>query len=153
MLELPHTLAGALIGSKFPNPLVAIPLAFFSHFFLDFIPHWNPHLYTEMKKFGQTTAVSKIIVVLDVAISIVAGMIIALRFFPDWSRILIILYCCFAAVSLDVIEGFYFFLGIRHPFLEGLIRFQLNHQGRASLITGLIVQAATIVIILALIGQ
>lgn len=34
-----HLLAGAAIVTKIHNPLLSLPLAFISHYFLDFIPH------------------------------------------------------------------------------------------------------------------
>lgn len=41
MLSIAHTAAGAFIATKFPEPLVAIPLILASHYILDFIPHWD----------------------------------------------------------------------------------------------------------------
>lgn len=35
-----HLLSGTVIASSVPNPLLAIPLAFGSHFLLDYLPHW-----------------------------------------------------------------------------------------------------------------
>ena len=49
MLETPHVAVGAAIAASIPNPLIAIPLAFASHFALELVPHWNPHLNTELK--------------------------------------------------------------------------------------------------------
>ena len=37
-----HALTGAVIGLSISNPLVAIPIAFLSHFVLDAIPHYGP---------------------------------------------------------------------------------------------------------------
>jgi hypothetical protein len=53
VLETPHVVVGAAIATKVANPALAIPLAFASHFVLEKIPHWNPHLNTELKKFGR----------------------------------------------------------------------------------------------------
>lgn len=39
MIVLVHLLVGAALGSYFKNPVLAIILAFFSHYLLDFIPH------------------------------------------------------------------------------------------------------------------
>ncbi len=39
MILLVHLLFGALIGQKIANPILAIALAFLSHYFLDFFPH------------------------------------------------------------------------------------------------------------------
>jgi len=37
-----HALAGTIIGLTVANPLVALPMAFLSHFVLDAIPHYDP---------------------------------------------------------------------------------------------------------------
>lgn len=42
-----HVATGAAIASLVPNPLVAVPLAFASHFVLDAIPHWHDILKSE----------------------------------------------------------------------------------------------------------
>lgn len=41
MTTIPHVIAGAAIGALSPSPVVAITGGFFSHFVLDFIPHWD----------------------------------------------------------------------------------------------------------------
>lgn len=148
MLELAHTAVGATIATKIPNPLIAIPLAFLSHFLFDFIPHWNPSLYTETKKFGQPTRKSNIIVALDVIFSLTLGFFIALRFWPDIKRVIIILLACFAAVVPDVIEGPYFYLGVKTRFLKKLIKFQHQHQINVRIIPGLLTQLVTLAVCL-----
>lgn len=148
MLELPHTIIGAAIATKIPNPLISIPLAFLSHFPLDLAPHWNPSLYTETKKYGKPTKKSTKLVILDTSLSLIFGFFLASRVMPDVHHAISIILACFAAVLLDVIEGFYFFLGIRTRFLKNLINFQRRLQWRLSLVPGLAIQG--IVIILAL---
>lgn len=41
MLSIPHALTGAYIASKFPNPLIYIPIALAFHYFQDWTPHWD----------------------------------------------------------------------------------------------------------------
>jgi hypothetical protein len=41
MTSTAHALVGAAIASRLQNPTLAVPLAFFSHFVLDSIPHWD----------------------------------------------------------------------------------------------------------------
>ena len=149
MLELPHTIVGATIATKIPNPLISLPLAFFSHFLLDLIPHWNPSLYSETKKFGKPTQKSTQFVILDIILSLGAGFFIASRALPNTTWAIIIVLTCFASVVADVIEGFYFFLGIRTKFLENLIEFQHRYQRRVPVVPGIVVQ---IVIILLFLG-
>lgn len=151
MLELPHTVIGAAIGTKIPNPLISIPLAFISHFLLDLIPHWNPSLYWETKKYGRPSKRSTIIVAIDTLVSLAVGLFIAGRAWPDFYRVLTIIFACFSAVVADVAEGFYFFLGIRPRFLEQWIEFQHEHQGRTPKIPGLLIQGLTITLALLII--
>ncbi len=42
MLYTPHSIIGASIAYVFPNPFVALPLSFVSHFLFDVAPHSNP---------------------------------------------------------------------------------------------------------------
>lgn len=41
MLSISHTLTGALIATKVQNPLLYTPLVLASHYFEDWIPHWD----------------------------------------------------------------------------------------------------------------
>lgn len=41
MLSISHAVTGAFIASKFPHPLVFIPLTLASHYLEDWIPHWD----------------------------------------------------------------------------------------------------------------
>lgn len=41
MLSTPHLLVGAAIVKIVPDPIISLPLAFMSHFALDYIPHWD----------------------------------------------------------------------------------------------------------------
>jgi len=147
MLELPHTLVGALIGTKIANPIFSLPMAFASHFLLDIIPHWNPSLYTEYKKFGKPTKKSTLIIVADVLLSLAGGIIIASTVLPNLTKFIIILIACFLAVLPDVIEAPFFYFGVKWPILVGIINFQTKIQGKAKLPWGLITQIIVIVIV------
>lgn len=41
MMATPHALVGALLATKLQNPAIGIPVAFFSHFLFDLVPHWD----------------------------------------------------------------------------------------------------------------
>ncbi len=43
MTGINHIVTGGIIGALLPQPLLAIPLAFLSHFVLDILPHWGDH--------------------------------------------------------------------------------------------------------------
>lgn len=144
MTELPHTVVGAAIAVKVGNPALAIPLAFASHFALEFVPHWNPHLYTETKKYGKVTKRSTYFVAADVALSLAAGFFIASTVLPDAAHFWTVIFAAFAAVLPDVIEGPWFFLNFKNRAIEKLILFQRSLQFDAPPIPGIATQLATI---------
>jgi hypothetical protein len=144
VLETPHVAVGAAIAMKVVNPALAIPLAFGSHFILDKIPHWNPHLNTEVIENGKPTKKSSVIVIIDVCASLALGFFIASKALPSTSHATTILVASFASVLPDIIEGPYFFLGIRNKFIKKWIVFQKSLQVNTSVVPGLLTQAITI---------
>jgi len=144
VLETPHVAVGAAIAMKVVNPALAIPLAFGSHFILEKIPHWNPHLNTETEKYGKPTKKSTVIVIIDVCTSLALGFFIASKALPNTSHVATILVASFASVLPDVIEGPYFFLGVKNKFIKKWIVFQKSLQADTSIIPGLLTQAVTI---------
>jgi hypothetical protein len=148
MLELPHTAVGLLIATKIPNPFIAIPLAFASHFLVDLIPHWNPSLYTETKKHGKPLKKTTYIIIADVILSLALGFFLIFKSQGSLVYSLTLLFSAFAAVLPDVIEGFYFYLGVKSKWLMKLIKFQHDHQARASIIPGTITQIIVILLCL-----
>lgn len=50
-----HLLVGAAIASKISNPILALPLAFLSHYFLDLIPHKDYSIaFIKQKRWGNS---------------------------------------------------------------------------------------------------
>ncbi len=76
MLETPHVALGVAIAVAVPNPLISIPLALASHFILDMTPHWNPHINTEMKKYGKLTKPTLLIIGLDLFVALVLTIVV-----------------------------------------------------------------------------
>jgi hypothetical protein len=140
VLELPHALVGATIAIKTGNPILAFPLAFLSNFVLDLLPHWNPHLYTELKKDGKVSSKTTKIVIVDASLALVIGSLIAFRFYPHWQMILLVLFSCLFAVSADLIEAPFFFLNSKNKYLVKLISFQRKLQWNVSFWPGILVQ-------------
>jgi len=136
MLETPHVFIGAAIATKIPDPLIAIPLAFASHFILETIPHWNPHLNSETKKYGYPTKKSTTITIIDSSI--------AYQALPNTGHAITILAACFASVLPDLIEAPYFFLKIKNNVIKKWIDIQKSIQNDVSLVPGLITQYITI---------
>jgi len=144
MLETPHVLVGAAIASKITNPLLSIPMSFISHFMLDKVPHWNPHLNLETEKYGKPTKKSTIITVLDVSTSLVIGSFIAYRAYPNVSQTINILLCCLMASLPDIVEGPYYFLGLRDKLSKKWIGWQKSIQVDTNFILGTLTQITTI---------
>lgn len=145
MLESPHVTVGAAIASKIPNPLISVPLAFASHFILDKVPHWNPHLNTETKKFGKPTKNTTMIVAADVLLAIVVGGFFAWHALPNTAHALTILAASFASVLPDVVEGPYFFLNMKTKFITNWIKFQKSIQTDTTVVPGLAIQLITVI--------
>jgi len=141
MLELAHALTGGVIAYKVGNPWISLPLSFFSHFLLDLLPHWNPHLSAEKKKFGYISKKSFILVVIDCFIGLVLGLGVAFKAPPDTQRTIIIILGCFIAILPDLIEAPFFFLNSKNQLLKRLVEFQSKLQFNASFWPGIILQA------------
>lgn len=144
MLETPHVTVGAAIASKIPNPIISIPLSFASHFILEKIPHWNPHLNTETEKYGKPTKKSTIIALIDVGISLLLGSFIAYKALPNYFQALNILLCSLVASLPDIVEAPYFFLGVRDKTLKKWIDWQKSIQVDTYFIPGFLTQLLTI---------
>lgn len=133
MLETPHMALGVAIAVAIPNPYISIPLALGSHFVLDMVPHWNPHINTEMKMFGKLTNQTLVIIGLDLLVALV------LMYFVGKNNLFIYL-AGFAAILPDVAEGPYFLFGRRNKYLDKILRFQKSIQARANIFWGLLTQ-------------
>lgn len=144
MLETPHVIVGAAIATKVANPALALPLALGSHFLLEKIPHWNPHLNTETEKFGRPTKKSTKITILDTFIALASGLFIASKVLPDTAHAVTILAACFVAALPDIVEGPHFFLGYRNEIIKRWIKFQKAIQIDTSIIPGLITQVLVV---------
>ena len=144
MLETPHVIVGAAIATKVVNPALAIPLAFASHFILEKVPHWNPHLNTEKKTYGRVTPKSTKIVIADALLALFLGTYISSLVLPNINHALTILASCFVSVLPDLVEGPYYFLNMKSRLIEKWIAFQKALQNDTSVVPGLITQLTTI---------
>lgn len=141
MLETPHVIVAAAIAVNVANPALAIPLALGSHFVLEKIPHWNPHLNTELKKYGKITSQSTNIVIADSALALSLGGLTAYIMLPDVGLALTVLLACFVAVMPDLIEAPYYFLRKNSDFIvKKWIPFKKSVQIDASKGFGLLTQ-------------
>ncbi len=142
MLEAPHVLVGIALAEKAGHPLLAIPLALGSHFVLDMLPHWNPHLNTEMRKHGKISTMTRRIIFVDSVISAATIAYFTYRALPDTFLAATILLSAFAAIFPDLMEAPYFFFKKKTNFLEKSIKFQKAIQTDAGPIFGILTQIA-----------
>lgn len=129
MLETPHVVLGAAIATKFPNPWIAIPLAFASHFVLDKVPHWNPHTYTETVKNGGPSRNTIIIAAADAVLSLAIGLEFAYNALPNQALALNIIACSLASVLPDVSKyPFFLFKKLRHGIYKKWVDYERTMQ-------------------------
>ena len=140
MLELPHAIVGATIAIKIGNPLLSLPLSLLSHFALDLLPHWNPNIFTEVKKYGKVSSFSKKIILVDSFLALIIGSLLAISFYPNFGRIITVLLGCFLAVLPDVAEVPFFFAGSQNKHLTTYIKLHRRLQFSAPLKLGIITQ-------------
>ncbi|HLD91898.1 MAG TPA: hypothetical protein VI795_00730 [Patescibacteria group bacterium] len=140
MLETPHVALGAAIAMKIGNPYLAIPLALSSHFLLEKIPHWNPHLNTEMKKYGHLTNKTKLIIAVDTTLALGLGIFIAFKALPDSSLSLLVIASSFAAIVPDLLESPYFIFGVKNKYIQKWIALQKKIQIDATPFWGILTQ-------------
>jgi hypothetical protein len=138
MLETPHVAIGAAIAVAIPNPLISIPLAFASHFLMDMVPHWNPHISTEMKKFGKLTKPTLIFIAVDMIFATLLTIFIA-KTNPY------IYLAAFMSILPDIAEGPYFLFGWRNKYLDIVLRLQRSIQASADIFWGLTTQVVVII--------
>lgn len=143
MLETPHVIVAAAIAYKVGNPALALPLALGSHFVLEKVPHWNPHLNTELKKYGHLTKETLQIIAVDGILALVTGVAIATTVLPDTNRFILILIACLFGVLPDLVEAPYFLWKKKNKFLSMLLKFQKSIQNDTQVVPGLLTQLIT----------
>lgn len=145
MLTTPHILVALVIVKNFPHPFEAIVLSLLSHFLLDFfVPHWNPHLYTEMNKKKKISSFSLKVIIIDSLISLISFSFFALKLLPNYNQLLIAGLAGIVAVLPDLIEIPYYFLHSKNKFLIKYVRFEHQKQMNANIFWGLITQILTV---------
>ncbi len=145
MLELPHTLVGITIATVIPNPLISLPLSLASHFITDYIPHWNPHINTELKSTGKISTTSKLIILSDSTLALMLGTLIAAKALPDVKHFVVLMLAGFMAVLPDVAEIPYYFLGLKQiSWMNRLISWQRAHQWNVKPIWGTLFQVVVV---------
>lgn len=153
MLEFCHAITGAALASQIHSPLISLPLCLASNFVIDLLPHWNPHLFTEKKKYGRLRPQTILILFGDSFFGLALSLWIAVSALPDTKKAIIILLGTLLAVSGDLIEAPFYFFNWRNKFIEKLIAFQRKHQWNVSFWPGMIFQIFYTVLLLGIFGK
>jgi hypothetical protein len=142
-----HAMIGTAIAVSISNPVVGLPLAFFSHIAADAFPHWDTGWMRRKKTFTRFFIES----VLDVVISLTLPFFIVSMFFPGTN-----LYYLFAMIItaqlLDWISAPYVFLKWEFFPFNLPYKLQLLFDNPIGPPAGVIGQAAVIVILFLVAG-
>jgi len=103
-----HVVTGSLIAAVLPQPLLAIPLAFLSHFVLDTLPHYG-HEHDE--RYWLTRAYTKVLIADGI---LTAGFFIALLALTpaNW---MLLFACGVAGLLPDILWIPYYLHDLKHP--------------------------------------
>jgi hypothetical protein len=98
MTAINHALTGALIGLTVSHPVLAVPLAFVSHFALDAMPHYDPPGDTHEERIDSKTFLW---------VQLIAGFILCVSlvgvlFFTHPAHWLNAAVCAFIATTPDM---------------------------------------------------
>jgi len=141
MLETVHVAVGVGIALSSPNPSLTLPLAFASHFVLDMVPHWNPHTYTETKKFGRPSNKTIFITAVDIIFSLILGLGVAYLLLPNTYLAILVLAASFLAVLPDITKYPYFmFKSLRKGVYKKWVDYERSLQNDVALIPGSLTQ-------------
>jgi len=145
MLSIAHATTGALIATKIQNPIISVPLILATHYFQDFIPHWDVGQgLTQKKKNKKAAFFQELLFDFPTSIALVyfwfqAGQT-SLNFnaWLGW----------FVILLPDFVEFPHLFLNWKFPLLNKLSRFHnSNHHSTSNIIQGLWPQAIVLLLI------
>lgn len=120
-----HVLTGAVIATVVGSPVIAVPLAFASHFVLDAIPHFGIHEDDTLKRNGHWLFRS--VVATDTVFTIAALALVPVALHNHvnaWS----VLIAMLAALIPDLLWIPHFLHEIRHKVARARTKFMLWHQ-------------------------
>ena len=151
MFLTPHVVAGVAIGSAIYNPVLAIPLAFLSHFFLDAVPHWdNIGLGLLEKYYKRVSAKTFRIILLDALVALSFVLFFVYWSLPDYGVAVTISFSALAAILPDVYYIPLAFFGKGWGWVMWVVKLQSKIQSslKVPIAFGLSIQAFLIVVCL-----
>jgi hypothetical protein len=96
MRAINHALTGATIGVLIGEPLIAVPLAFVSHYICDMIPHYGTAIAEEKE---LNSVQFRVLLFLDFCLCVLLVVILALYKPQFW---ILAAVCAFVATSPDL---------------------------------------------------
>lgn len=108
MTATAHALIGAVIAAKIGDPVLAIPIALFSHVAADMFPHWD--VGTNRRK--KTKQKMQIQAAGDVIVGFILSYMFIVFFFPH-TNLLYAFVMIIVAQSPDWLMAPYYFFGIK----------------------------------------
>lgn len=144
MLSTPHALVGLAIIQKFPHP-AGVLFSFLSHFILDFfLPHWNPHLYTEFSKAGRISSSSLKVIIIDGLSAVLFTLFFTAKQLPNLNLAFLTGISAFTAVLPDAVEIPYYFWNWKNKWLAKYVYFEHKFQANGSFFWGILTQLLVI---------
>jgi hypothetical protein len=139
-----HAVIGVAIAAVFPDPIVAIPIAFLSHIAADAFPHWDAG--TNRSKKPSKRFVNEAF--FDLGLSYVLTFVLVTFLFPE-TNLLYAYAIVIAAQFLDWASAPYVFLKItKPPFFYWAYKFQKKFDNRLDRPWGIIGQVSVLVAII-----
>lgn len=153
MLLTPHSAAAIAVTAVLPDPQLAIPVSFFSHFLLDMVPHWDNLGLRLMEKKLSPLPVSSPqfkIILLDALVSLTLGLFFVYRAWPDYGLGVTFLLAIFAANLPDMFYIPRVFFGRDWGLGTWVIKLQhlVQTHSRAPFAIGILTQVLTVAICL-----
>ncbi|NIT03722.1 hypothetical protein GTO10_02200 [Candidatus Saccharibacteria bacterium] len=151
MLLTPHVAAGMAIGAAIPDPKIAVPLAFASHFVLDAVPHWDEvGLGLLEKRFKRISRSAFKAVLFDFLVALSLALFLIYFAMPDFGVAVTLGACFVASILPDIYYLPLAFFGKRWGTVMWVVRMQnkLQTAAKAPKAFGLLTQGVLVVICL-----
>ena len=145
MLATVHTFIGAVIALKLKNPWLVFPAAFFSHFLLDLVPHWDAFTMCNVSETHENiTKKDKIKAVLDFLIGLSIGLFFVFQTLPNGSLATTVFFAAAFSNLPDALEAPYVFLGSKNPITMTVMKIQHVFHNKEPLPWGIVTQLVTV---------
>ena len=140
-----HALIGTVIAAKIGNPVLAIPIAIYSHLLADAFPHWDAGTNAKNKTHKRLIVDA----VIDVLLSFLVSYLVIYFLFPK-TNLIYAFIIVLASQGFDWLTMPYYFFNIKLPLFTWAYHFQKNFDNRLDKPWGVINQAAILILLITL---